>query len=578
MNFLKFIAFAILIIQTVWAAESEKCPTPKEEQLNYVLLKDMIQNQDCQIKTISDLLSRLPESYRSGYSLYYKSQSIQGPHETDYLNPRALVFGSAKIDSTDSAKLVISFNGDPKQEGYNSIEILEVNDKGDKNPKIFNYSEIQFPYDEKGAASRSWGEARPTFSDVNPKRCIVCHGEPARPIFPAYPNWEGAYGSQHLGTIPEEEMKGMEGYVQKLQSPLALRYQLLGKLPPKKEVDHLILSNLTLNQKLGEANSIKLARTILETPDYEKYKYAFSAAFNGCKNLSEFIPEPLISDLFNNMEGQFNLKKNWPQKKMNELDKKIAADPRLFLIEPSFSGGYKTFVGNDQRFLRLTLDTISIQEAERADPMVPLLRLILEGRGLSMKNYFMDLIDQHYRSHNGGRAGDATNDELLRLDSKLALGSNQESVCIDLKKASLLSLKNARAPKVNPSDATPKNSEDNQLTMRPGCSEKIDEALPEIAKGTDIKKIITKNLEASTHKKKLLFERYCLQCHGEKDPVITLPLSSIEKMANYQPVLGASNPLQRLEQKIMPPSYAKLQPTDEERNEMIEVLKALTQK
>ncbi len=78
-----------------------------------------------------------------------------------------------------------------------------------------------------------------------------------------------------------------------------------------------------------------------------------------------------------------------------------------------------------------------------------------------------------------------------------------------------------------------------------------------------------------------LFQKYCSQCHAPEVGFITLPLNSMENMSNYVPTFNKITPMgpqERLEKKIMPPDHAEIQPTDAERQEMIDILKMFRKK
>ena len=60
------------------------------------------------ITTVDGLVQLLPESMRTQYTLAFHSRSLQG---ASYGSPRAILFGA-------DASLVITFNGDPSERGY----------------------------------------------------------------------------------------------------------------------------------------------------------------------------------------------------------------------------------------------------------------------------------------------------------------------------------------------------------------------------------------------------------------------------------------------------------------------------
>lgn len=410
------------------------CPALQEKDLNYSAIKKLIQNPNCKIRSISDLLDVLPKSYLSHYSLMYRSRSLQGPHKDDYLNPRALVFGDL-----DKSKTVISFNGSPNQASHNGLEVLEINNQsGKQDVNIFKLYDIQFPLAEKDLGSLSWKnvQSKIAFSEANPPQCLTCHGQPVRPIFPSYPNWEGAFGSKAIGTVSNAEDEGMNAFINKVNSHEESRYQKLGKNFQAwgQATDFFEMQNEALNMSLGSVNAIRVARLIQQTPQYNKFRYAFLGAILKCDNFSELIPPNLRKDLFTNIESRIQLKSKWNQEKLNTFLKSIYNGTRLFNIYswvyqeapdgredikrsyPDFINNITQFTGESEEYNQLVIDTVSAQGENRGDPMSAGLRLLMEGRGYDMSNWFIDLTQPTYRFHNGNDAqGDAFS-ELLRND------------------------------------------------------------------------------------------------------------------------------------------------------------------
>jgi hypothetical protein len=106
------------------------------------------------------------------------------------------------------------------------------------------------------------------------------------------------------------------------------------------------------------------------------------------------------------------------------------------------------------------------------------------------------------------------------------------------------------------------------------CSDKIMKTLV-VFKANNLEEIVSKVNEKFLKKPEALFRNYCMECHGGIAPFIPLPLNSLEDMANYKPNFSNKGVLERLEKNIMPPSFADKQPTAEEREEMIKVIKEL---
>jgi hypothetical protein len=87
------------------------------DEFNYERLIGLIRARN--IRSIDALLPLLPEELRTQFVLVYKSRSLQ---EGSLESPRAILYGK-------TGKLVITFNGDPRQKGYGSLEVMQFREK-----------------------------------------------------------------------------------------------------------------------------------------------------------------------------------------------------------------------------------------------------------------------------------------------------------------------------------------------------------------------------------------------------------------------------------------------------------------
>ena len=131
------------------------------------------------IKSVEDLIPRLPIDMRSNFTLMYKSQSLQ---QADKLHPRVIMFGK-------DAKLTCTYGGNPSLKGFDSLECYQYR----KITKTFDFREVVFPNDENGLASVVFSESNR--QAVGTSRCTACHGKDPRPNWEPYSDWIGAYGS-----------------------------------------------------------------------------------------------------------------------------------------------------------------------------------------------------------------------------------------------------------------------------------------------------------------------------------------------------------------------------------------------
>lgn len=179
-------------------------------------------------RSVEDLLPLLPQEYKDHFALVHTGRGAQ---ETSFENPRAILFGR-------NAKTVFAINGHSSQRGFYDFEMREFNSATGK----FEYRAIHFN-DERG---------RPTFSEVNPRACLKCHGNNPLPIFEHYfSGWEGWYQDNSSDTEKEVFVKEYKNFVD--QMPSHPRYRFLNSqfMPPAGQAtDHASLQPLNMLGKL----------------------------------------------------------------------------------------------------------------------------------------------------------------------------------------------------------------------------------------------------------------------------------------------------------------------------------------
>ncbi|MEI8028097.1 MAG: hypothetical protein WCI18_17245 [Pseudomonadota bacterium] len=139
-----------------------------------VKIKDYERLNPGQTLTIPQVLTELPLDLRSNFTLFKKSDSLQ---EASPGSPRVLLFG---IDG----KTMITYNGDKKQHGFNSLEFVEINES----TSALEFREIIFPEEDSNLG-------KVDFSTVNPEKCMACHGPIPHYIWSSYDKWPNAFGS-----------------------------------------------------------------------------------------------------------------------------------------------------------------------------------------------------------------------------------------------------------------------------------------------------------------------------------------------------------------------------------------------
>ncbi|MCB0403710.1 MAG: hypothetical protein KDD51_02925 [Bdellovibrionales bacterium] len=236
------------------------------DSFSFQNLRELIETRD--LRSIEDVLPLLPESLRTKYVLIETSKSLQGATERD---PRAVLYANR-------GRFVLTFNGDPTQRGYRSLELMEYHDAHHN----YEFRRIDFP--QTGPA---------VFSEPNPKRCQGCHQNPIRPNWGRYPFWPGAVGEKDILTA--EAKAKFERFIQ--YGDTHPRYRYLKRAENLANIENQTLQftpafNLDVHFDLIDED--RLSHWLQQTQAYKTYKYAALAALVDCENLVDFIPNSVV--------------------------------------------------------------------------------------------------------------------------------------------------------------------------------------------------------------------------------------------------------------------------------------------
>lgn len=186
-----------------------------QQPLNYDQMVTVLEER--KPATVADALSAIKAEYPEyfeNYALVARSMSIQGSTPAA---PRAVVFDK-------EAKLVMTFNGQVGERGYDRIELMTFDDE----KKTYDFREIKFFGD-----SQSEG----TFEISQPGgvngRCLNCHGQSGLPIWDSYPFWPDYFGSfaKTQTTLAPYQQKEVEAYLEFVSGAKShKRYQSLPEL------------------------------------------------------------------------------------------------------------------------------------------------------------------------------------------------------------------------------------------------------------------------------------------------------------------------------------------------------------
>lgn len=236
-----------------------------------------------QVQTVEELLAVLPAELRSHYVLVFASRSLQ---QASLRNPRVILFG-------EDARLILTFNGDSGQRGYDSVETLEFEPVS----SAFVLREIRFDLDGPLAT--------PRVSEANPRQCTACHDTPARPIWDTPPSWPGVYGERYGAGLSGAERRGMEEFLALQAGHPRYRY-LLGAsawldrgtyvADARSSYDGKTSEppNAQLSALLASLNVESILAQLARQPGFSAHLEALlGAAADTCGPIADFYPDSL---------------------------------------------------------------------------------------------------------------------------------------------------------------------------------------------------------------------------------------------------------------------------------------------
>ncbi len=168
------------------ARESISVPVDGEKHFQRVI------SLSKKVNSVAELLKILPKNLKTNYVFMFESHSLQ---QASYQNPRAILF-------TDQADFIMTFNGSPSQEGYETLETIRYVETNN-NPR-FILEEIVMKTDE--SLRREFLQQNNKKAEIqflldrtdrlgqNPTACLTCHRQDPRPNWEHYPFWPGSYG------------------------------------------------------------------------------------------------------------------------------------------------------------------------------------------------------------------------------------------------------------------------------------------------------------------------------------------------------------------------------------------------
>jgi hypothetical protein len=220
-----------------------------------------------------EVISKLPSSLKTNYTLVLNSKSLQ---YGDAINPRV-------IFSTEDSTFIISFSGNPRKRGYESLEGM-----------IYDSSKAKF-----NSFSITFDESNKSRMDINSGRCVACHTRDFKPIWEAYPFYSRFYGSLNPQEISRPLTDSETKIIKNEQTLLAAFI----KSKSSHDRYRFISQNKTLNELFETNSKIGLNFTKLRI---EMFKRKLGKKSNHQKMHLDTLKH-LLSNLSKSEENPINL-------------------------------------------------------------------------------------------------------------------------------------------------------------------------------------------------------------------------------------------------------------------------------
>ncbi|MDQ3233147.1 MAG: hypothetical protein M3Q07_15120 [Pseudobdellovibrionaceae bacterium] len=231
--------------------------------------------------TVESILARLPENFRSSFTLMHTSESLQ---RSSFEAPRVIMFGQ-------DARTVMAFNGDPQHSSYARLEFATF----DPLSQDIAFRMIEFPQGDSG-------NGRAAFSEKNPPLCMGCHGPTPHYIWAQYAQWPGSYGSRDdVLDLAEGEKSAFQQFRQIAGSharykSLLFPYDTLSPVAPYRPLqdgrpgtdrgDYKVAIEFRPNFRLGaflmRHQAQARATEITRSSEFESHRYGFLFYLAGC--------------------------------------------------------------------------------------------------------------------------------------------------------------------------------------------------------------------------------------------------------------------------------------------------------
>ncbi len=249
--------------------------------------------------SLEEVVTELGKAYpelRENFVLMHESKSRQ---RASYEFPRV-------ISHLNNGRFVMAFNSDPALQGYDELEMLEFATQAPQRiPEGFakNYESEGFRF--RRIIFDSHQRKAPEVRPINEALCQGCHGHAndLRPNWESYSIWEGAYprtdfahpGEKYRFGYRTDDHDGFDLFYTRQAGRgrfaflRGLEAQFVNGHPSEKYgLGRVAPSQFT--QTMGYLNYRRVAHRILESTDYQAYRFAILGGLYNCEEYQAFFP------------------------------------------------------------------------------------------------------------------------------------------------------------------------------------------------------------------------------------------------------------------------------------------------
>lgn len=308
------ILLATGVVSSAYAQQPGVMVNANAQDMTYEELIDLIEEKN--FSRIEDLLKYLDETNNPLLSQYVVMLESQSAQEAEPENPRVLVFGQ-------TAQMILTFNGHPKQKGYDRLETIRYLPKEHR----FQLQEIIFQGDQeerkaylekkqKTASLDFIEKSELTAEDIkqmvhqgepNRQFCLACHRQDPRPNWEPYNLWPGAlFGFENRITFRDKEGKETLDWKRSKRFLDSFEYHprykhLSGLRQDKQGIKQAVSAGSddfvqqgsrmleSLTSMLADMNAKRIAARLAAKPRFEDVKFALLGANANCDNFLDMV-------------------------------------------------------------------------------------------------------------------------------------------------------------------------------------------------------------------------------------------------------------------------------------------------